>query len=198
MGTQNAVNISAAGIVKYDGAGAFSADTVTNHSVLIGGSSNAITSLALTNGQLAIGSTGADPTAATITAGTGITVTNGAGSITISASTSGFTWNNVTTGTQTIAVQNGYISNSGSGVVYTLPATANLGDTFIIIGVADVSTITPNASQQLIIGNAIGNVGATGTAVTGEIGNSVQFVCTIAGASTVWRAISVVGNWTLN
>lgn len=39
-----------------------------------------------TNGQLIIGSTGAFPVAATITAGTNITVTNGAGSITIAAS----------------------------------------------------------------------------------------------------------------
>jgi len=38
---------------------------------------------ALTNGQLLIGSTGAAPVAANITAGSGITVTNGAGSIQI-------------------------------------------------------------------------------------------------------------------
>jgi len=38
---------------------------------------------ALTNGQLLIGSTGAAPAAASITAGTGIQVTNGAGTITV-------------------------------------------------------------------------------------------------------------------
>lgn len=38
----------------------------------------------LTNGQLYVGSTGSSVVAATITAGTGITVTNGAGSITVS------------------------------------------------------------------------------------------------------------------
>ena len=43
---------------------------------------------AMTDGQLVIGSTGAAPTTATITAGTGIDVTNGPGSITI-ASTGG-------------------------------------------------------------------------------------------------------------
>ena len=42
-----------------------------------------------TNGQLLIGSTGANPVAATITAGSNITVTNGAGSITIAASGGG-------------------------------------------------------------------------------------------------------------
>ena len=51
------------------------------------------TSSAMTNGQLLIGSTGADPVAAAITAGSGITVTNAAGSITIAATGSGSTWN---------------------------------------------------------------------------------------------------------
>ena len=54
--------------------------TTTNNSVNNSGVS--------TNGQILIGSTGAAPVASTITAGSNITVTNGAGSITI-ASTGG-------------------------------------------------------------------------------------------------------------
>jgi len=41
----------------------------------------------LTNGQLVVGSTGASPVAATLTGGTGISVSNGAGSITIASTT---------------------------------------------------------------------------------------------------------------
>lgn len=59
-----------------------SADIVANGAAFVG-SSKKLTSVALTNGQLLVGSTGADPVAATITAGTGISVTNGAGTITI-------------------------------------------------------------------------------------------------------------------
>lgn len=44
-----------------------------------------ITSTTLTNGQLLIGNTGSAPTAAGLTAGTGIAITNGAGSITIAS-----------------------------------------------------------------------------------------------------------------
>lgn len=40
----------------------------------------------MTNGQVIIGSTGATPTAATLTAGTGVSITNGAGTITIAVS----------------------------------------------------------------------------------------------------------------
>lgn len=59
---------------------------LTNHSLLVGAATATITNLGVaTNGQLPIGSTGADPVLATISAGTNATVTNGAGSITIAA-----------------------------------------------------------------------------------------------------------------
>lgn len=62
-------------------------NTLTDASILIGNGVAAITQVGpLTNGQLLIGSTGVDPVAASITAGTGITINNGAGSIQISAS----------------------------------------------------------------------------------------------------------------
>lgn len=48
-------------------------------------SGDGIVSTPLTDGQIMVGSTGFAPVATTITAGTGITVTNGAGSITIAA-----------------------------------------------------------------------------------------------------------------
>ena len=84
MPTNNAINLESAGIVKYDGAGSFAADTTINHCPLIGAASNGITSLGpLTSGQLVIGSTGADPAAASLTPGAGISITPGAGSITI-------------------------------------------------------------------------------------------------------------------
>lgn len=60
-------------------------DTLTDHGLLLGSGVDAITPLAnATNGQLPIGSTGADPTLATLSEGEGIDVTNAAGSITIS------------------------------------------------------------------------------------------------------------------
>jgi hypothetical protein len=198
MATGNAINANSTGLVKYDGAGTFSATSVTQHDILIGGASNAITSIALTNGQLAIGSTGLDPVAATLTAGTGVTITNGAGSITIAATGGGMVWTDVTGSTQTIAAQNGYITDRGGGVTYTLPASGALGDTFIIVGKAGLATITPNANQQLLIGSASGTVGATGTAVATNAGDSITFVCITSGASTVWRASSFVGNWNLS
>lgn len=48
----------------------------------------ALAALTLTNGQIVIGATGLPPVAATLTAGTGISITNAANSITISTSSS--------------------------------------------------------------------------------------------------------------
>jgi hypothetical protein len=53
---------------------------------MVNSSTGVVSTAALTNGQLLIGSTGAAAVAAAITAGAGIAVTNGAGSISIAAS----------------------------------------------------------------------------------------------------------------
>lgn len=60
--------------------------TLTNHGILLGSGTGTVTPLgAASNGQIPIGSTGADPTLATITGTTNqVTVANAAGSITLS------------------------------------------------------------------------------------------------------------------
>lgn len=74
------------GVLAFTGSTTLaSSAALTQHAVVVGGGAGAVpkTLAAMTNGQLAIGSTGADPVPAAITAGTGISVSNGAGSITI-------------------------------------------------------------------------------------------------------------------
>ena len=69
------------------GSGGTGASTLTDGGVLVGSGTGAVTSLGqATNGQLVIGSTGADPVLATLTGGANITVTNTAGAISIAAS----------------------------------------------------------------------------------------------------------------
>ena len=67
--------------VEYGGTGAA---TLTDGGILVGAGTGAITALdVLTNGQLLIGDGSGAPAAATLTAGEGIDITNGAGSIEI-------------------------------------------------------------------------------------------------------------------
>src|ERR1700687_1425375 len=106
-------------------------------------SGNVIVSRSITtNGQLLIGSTAAP----NIRTGT---LTSPSGSVTIGYSspnitldvTTGFTWTDVTTATQALSVANGYITDRGAGVTYTLPATAALGDMIKIIGKLGLTTV---------------------------------------------------------
>src|SRR5580698_3978530 len=114
MVTNNSINLSAAGIVGYDGAGTFNGNSVTQFSLLLGGAnSHTIANLGVaTNGQLPIGSTGANPVLATLTGGTGISVVSGAGTITINSTGAGLTWTDVTGTTQAMAINNGYTANN--------------------------------------------------------------------------------------
>lgn len=107
------------------------------------------------------------------------------------------TWTDVTGATQTLAVGNGYITDNGGGVNYTLPATASLGDAIEIIGKVGITTITPNANQQILIGALGGTIGPAGTAVGTNAGDSIILRCITSGANTVWRGF-YNGNWTLN
>lgn len=125
-----------------------------------------------------------------------VTINSSTGQLGVSAS--GMAWTDVTTSTQTIAVDNGYITDRGAGVTYTLPSTASLGDTIKIDGKLGLTTITPNANQQILMGSVSGTVGVTGTAVATNVGDCIQLRCITSGVSTVWRAENWVGNWTLS
>lgn len=179
------------------------ANTVTglstaNQAVLTTGATGTpvLTALA-TNGQLIIGSTAGVPAAATLTAGAGITITNASNSITIASTGGGFTWTDVTGATQTIVAQNGYITDRGGGVTYTLPASGALGDVFIITGKLGLWTLAQNANQQVLLGSASSTVGVGGSLAATNLGDSITVVCTTSGASTVWRVYTSVGNITV-
>lgn len=197
MATQNAINANSAGLVKYDGSGTFSGVTTTNHAVLLGAASNGITNLALTNGQLAIGSTGADPSAATLTAGTGVSITNGAGSITINAAGGALTWTVVTGTTQSAAVNNGYIANNAGQVTVTLPATSAVGDLVAVTGINNATgwKIAQNAGNQVFFGSSSTTSGAGGSLTSTATRDTVYLVCMTANAT--WNVVNAIGNPTV-
>lgn len=193
MTTNNSINARQSGIQKYDGAGTWSGITVTNHSPLIGAASNGITSLGpLTNGQLVIGSTGNDPVASVLTAGSGIGIVNASGSITISATSGGFIWSTVTGTSQTISAENGYIANNASLITFTLPSTAAVGDTFKIMGLAAGGwTIVENTGQSIIFGDVTSTT-TSGSISSTDAHDSITVTCTVA--NTTWSVSQSIGN----
>lgn len=93
-----------------------------------------------TNGQLLIGN-GSGLTRSTLTAGTGISVTNATGSITIAASGGGLPAVSVQNTTAITAAANfHYILTAASATIVTLPASPTISDT-IYVTVANSLTI---------------------------------------------------------
>ena len=198
MGTNNAINLNASGITGYDGSGTFSASTMTQHSLLIGGA-NAYTIDDLgvaTNGQLPIGSTGADPVLATLSAGTGVSIVNASGSITINSVGGGLSWTDVTGTTQAIAVNNGYTANNAGLVTLTLPATAAYGTIMAVAGKgAGGWLIAQNNLQTINFGSSSTTPGTGGSLASTKQYDVVFLLCTVA--NTTFNVIDSIGNLTV-
>lgn len=106
--------------------------TITDHGIMVGQGAASPTTKVLTDGQVLIGSTGIDPVAATLTQGTGISITNAAGSVTVAT---------------TASVPTTFASDSGNAVpalnTLTIAGGTNIGTT------GAGSTITANLDADL-------------------------------------------------
>ena len=153
--------------------------SLTNHGLLVGAGTSEVTQLgAATNGQLPIGSTGADPVLATLTAGAGISVTNGAGTITIAA-----------TGGAGIETLNGD-SGSATGSTVTISGGSNITTS------ATGSTVTVDLDNSVTLTGALSlSNSSSSTAGVINFGGS-RFISNFGTQNTFIGAGS--GNFTLS
>ena len=194
----NGNNITITGSpVSLGGAATVNVSGTTNHAIQVGNASGSLTSLsAATNGQLPIGFTGSDPVITTLTAGSGISISNGAGSITINATGVAFTWNEITGTSSGMAVNNGYISNNAGLVTLTLPSTAAFGDIIRVGGKgAGGWKIAQNASQVIHFGSTNTTTGTGGSLASTNRYDAIHLVCITA--NTDFLALSSIGNITV-
>jgi hypothetical protein len=169
----------------------------TANAFLYSGAAGLVSSTAAaTNGQLLIGSTGAAPVKASLTAGSGITITPGAGSITIaadptavvttfSAGTTGFTPSTATSGAITLAGilslanggtnsatsgSNGSIMyNNGTAIVNS--SVGSLGQVLTSAGAGAPTWTTASSTvttNQIVQGNGSGAFTANGATFVGS------------------------------
>ncbi len=185
------VDITSAGQISFPAA------TLTENGLMLVGASGLIESLGeATDGQIPIGSTGLNPVLASITSGTGISVTVGAGSITITNTAGGFTWNEVTGTSVSLAVQNGYVMNNVALVTGTLPGAAALGESIQVIGKgAGLYRIAQNAGQTIHITASSTTTGAGGSLTAIEQFAALELVCTTA--NTDFTIVDSTGNYTI-
>ena len=202
MATNNSINLTSSGIVTYDGAGAFGADTVTNHGILVGGVSNAITSKVLTNGQLLIGNTGNDPSISTPTGGTGLTMAGGAGTLTVTAKAFATDGAVVSGATQTLPVTTGtffYIASNASPVVFSLysPSVNQFLTGYIITSRAAGAgwkIVQTNAAHQIFYGDQATTLGVTGSLSSTNVYDVVHIISV---GNYVYQVIASIGNITV-
>ena len=156
-----------------------------NSAMIVSNSSGAAEATGtMTDGQVIIGSTGATPTATTLTAGTGITVTNGAGIITIAASGG--------------AAANGLLNVQYLTTTGTYTATAGTVSCQVIVvagggggGGAFAAASTPNTRYQSMYGGWGSGYGMKYYAVAPT---GTAYVIGAGGAGGVAVASSVTGD----
>lgn len=137
-----------------------------------------------TDGQLLIGnSTGNTLTKATLTQGSGVTITNGNGSITIAATGSGGTVTNVGTSNGPAPI-NGLTLTGGP---ITGSGTVTLG------GGVNASTITTGVLPVANGGTGLSTVGSSGNVLTS---NGTAWVSQAAGGGANIQSFSVTGTYT--
>src|SRR3984957_13155714 len=155
--------------VPHGGTGATS---FTNGGILIGEGASPIQSIPLSDGQVLIGSTGSNPVASTLTAGTGISIVSAAGSITISntsATSITFDTNFGGTASPIAGILNlfgsGIITTSGTGNTVTIQTTSlSNGQLFIGSGGTPVAgTLTPGNGITITPGAGSITISASST-----------------------------------
>lgn len=193
MATNNAVNAPFPLSATQGGLGVASP---TAHGILVGEGSSAVTPIVLGAGQVLIGTTASDPSAATITGSGNITVTSGSGTISISSTGSAsFAWNDVAGTSQAAAVNNAYIISNAAQTTVTLPATAAEGSVIGVQGKGAAGWIlTANTGQTIKFGSS--TTSSAGSLTSTNQYDAVQIVCITA--NTTWAVISAIGNLTVS
>lgn len=131
---------------------------------------------------------------ATITAGSGVTVTPGANTITIACTGGGIVWTEVTGTSQNAAVNNAYVANNAALVTITLPATFAVGDIVRVAGLgAGLWRLAANTGDIINFGSSPTSAGGSLTAI-----NRYDCVEVVGvAANSTWVVLSAVGNLTV-
>lgn len=192
-------------VVDIAHGGTNSASALNNNRIMVSSGSAIVESAALTNGQLLIGSTSAAPVVSTITAGSGISVTNGAGSISIAATGSALTIGTLSTTStanalditgSVLTAHVGGSSNQGVGHVQTSDVNPGIGVRNCSVGIGsmpDFATAQFNSKTgNCALGDQAYNY--NNTAVAGARNNCIVgargFGAVTSGASNVAMGVT--------
>jgi hypothetical protein len=174
----------------------------TAHGILLAEGSSAFSPLVLGAGQIPIGTTSSDPSAATLTAGTGISISSVTGSITISTSgASGtYTLSTKTTNYNVLAGDAGTLfltTGASAEVDFTLPAASGTGHYFLFSSdAAQILKVIAGTGDKIRMGGqqtaSAGNIATT----TGGRGNCAMVIDI---STNNWTVLNATGStWSVN
>ena len=118
--------------------------------------------------------------------GTGTSTTASGNTIIINTVGGGFKWTVVTAATQQIVAGNAYFANNAGTLVFTLPASSVVGDSFRISGMLGNWQISQNTGQNIRVGN-ITTTTTSGSITSTQLGDSIFVVCSVANAG--WQMV---------
>lgn len=108
----------------------------------------------------------------------------------------GLPWTNVTTTTQQMASNNGYVANNASLVTITLPTSPSFGDVVAVCGKGSGGwRIAQNAGQQISCGTNSTTIGTGGSISSTNLHDCIYLLCVTANPTFVM--LNSVGNLTL-
>ena len=175
----NAINEAGiSGLVNFNGTATFSTTVLTQYNVLTGASANTVNNV-------------------TPGSNSGYVLTSNGASSYPSFAALPFTqmpWTDESSSWNAL-VGNGYFGTMASTATATLPASPSQGNiiAFEVDSSAGILTIQANTGQSIVIGKAAS--ASAGVAVSNFNGDSVTLVYRSSDAS--WRAISVIGTWSV-
>ena len=106
-----------------------------------------------------------------------------------------FNWVDVTSPTQQLAVQTGYVCDAGNtNITFTLPTDASLGSLIRILAPAPgLFNIQQNAGQQITLLNSATSVGNLGSLVALNQHSSIELTC--IKANQIFQISSITGQF---
>lgn len=138
------------------------------------------------NGQIPIGN-GTGYTIANINAGSGISISNTAGGITIAGTGSGTGFTHVTGTSQQMVADAGYVPDNVALCTLTLPVNAAFGSAQSVVGLgAGGWRIAQNSGQNIQVGNQTTTTGVAGSLSSTNRYDSIDLLCVVA--NTTWVA----------
>ena len=109
----------------------------------------------------------------------------------------GILWDEITS-SQIADINTGYVTNSASRIILTLPITAVVGNVIRIAGKGSGGwSIAQNSGQQILYGTGSSTIGTGGSLSSTYQTDSVEILATTGGTSTIWTVLSNVGNLTI-